>query len=306
MAKSKSIKTPDRETPLRLEWLRSFLEVIERDGFTKAARSLRLSQPAVSTHVRELEESTGRKLLEHGGGAIRLTPAGEAVAREARRILEDVRELRSAVEESEAGVRGVVRIGASTTPGNYILPPLLGDFERRHPDARAALTTGNTAQIMDLLRVNEVDLGVVGSEPDPEEFLAERFVRDEIVLFASPDHRFARKRAAWKDLAGERFLLRERESATRRTFEAREAAHGVRMTTMELSCPETVKRAAAAGLGIGILSRHAIEWERREGRLVEIRVPGFPLRRWLYTVRHRRKRVSRLVRALLTVLSGYR
>ncbi len=288
---------------LRIEWLRSFLAVTETGGFTRAARTLRLSQPAVSTHVREFEKSLGTRLFEHVGGTIHLTRSGEAVARESRRILEDVRELKLAAQESEGGVQGVLKIGASTTPGNYLLPVLLGKFEREYPSARAALTIGNSGKIMDLLRVNEVDLGVVGLEPDPEEFVSKPFVRDEIVLFAAVDHPLAKKgRAAWKDLAGERFLLRERESATRKLFEVWFGKRRLEPQVMELGCPETIKRAVAAGLGVGVLSRHSIKWEVAQGRLAELRIPDLPIQRWLYVVHHRRKHLSTGLRALLDIL----
>src|SRR6185436_12981907 len=125
-----SIKLLDRDLPLKLEWLRSFLTVAEVQGFTKAARILHLSQPAVSTHIKELEENMGTRLFEHLGGRIRLSRAGEAAAREARKVLDGVRAFRDAVVESEQTVKGNLALGASTTPGNYLLLPLMGRFER--------------------------------------------------------------------------------------------------------------------------------------------------------------------------------
>lgn len=298
-----TIKILDREAPLKIEWLRSFLAVTDLSSFTKAAKSLQLSQPAVSTHVRELEENLSTKLFEHVGNTIRLTRSGETVAREARRILDDVRELQLAVADSETSVQGTVRIGASTTPGNYLLPERLAEFERRHPRARAALSIGNSGKILDLLAVNEVDLGVVGIEPDPAEFVARPFAQDEIVVFAGARHPLARKRRVpMADLSKERFLLREQESATRQIFESWRATHRMNPEVMVLGCPETVKRATAAGLGVGILSRHSIGWEVEERKLVELDVPSFPIRRWLHVVHHRRKHLSRTLQALLDIL----
>ncbi len=300
-----TIKILDREAPLKIEWLRSFLAVMDLSSFTKAAKSLHLSQPAVSTHVRELEENLSTRLFEHVGNTIRLTRSGETVAREARRILDDVRELQLAVADSEGAVQGSVRIGASTTPGNYLLPERLAEFERRHPRARVLLSIGNSSKVLDLLSVNEVDLGVVGIEPDPAEFVSRPFARDEIVVFASARHPLAKKkRVPMADLARERFLLRELESATRQIFEGWRSSHRVAPEIMVLGCPETVKRATAAGLGVGVLSRHSIGWEVREGMLRELDVPSFPIRRWLYSVHHRRKHLSRALRALLEVLDG--
>lgn len=296
----KPIKLLDREAPLKIEWLRSFLAVMDQGGFTRAAKALHLSQPAVSTHVRELEENLGSRLFEKVGGKVRLTPPGEAVAHEARRVLEDVRELVRAASDSEGDVQGLVKVGASTTPGNYLLPGPLGAFERRYPKARTTLAIGNSGKIIDLLRANEVDLGVVGLEPDPAQFVAKPFYQDEIVLFAAAGHPLARKRrVSIEELSRERLLLRERESATRRLIDAWLTRHRVEPAVMELGCPETIKRVAAAGLGLGALSRLAIGWEVKEGRLKELTVPDLPFRRPLYVVHHRRKRLSRGIQGLL-------
>jgi DNA-binding transcriptional LysR family regulator len=303
MERKSPIKILDGAPPVKVEWLRSLLAVVERGGFTKAARELHLSQPAVSTHLKELEGSLGVRLLDHVGGKIQLTRPGEAVLVEARRILEGVRALRDAAAESETAVAGLLRVGASTTPGNYLLPPLMGRFEREHPGARTALFIGNSAKVIDLLRGNEVDVGAVGFEPEAREFEARPFADDEIVLFASARHPLARKRRLRpEDLAKERFLVREPASATRRVGDAWLTKHDLRPPVMELGCPETIKRVAASGLGVGILSRHAISWEVKEGWLAELNVPDLPVRRSLYVVRHRRKHVTPAIRAFLALL----
>ena len=162
MTKTSRIKLLDRPAPPKIEWLRTFLAVIDSGGFTKASKAIRLSQPAVSTQVNELEKSLGTPLLDQVGGKLRLTAAGEIVAREARRMLEIAHDLRLAVADSEETVQGTLSVGASTTPGNYLLPELLARFEREHPRASTALSIGNSDKIIDRLRANEVDLGFVG------------------------------------------------------------------------------------------------------------------------------------------------
>ena len=157
-----SIKLLDKDLPLKLEWLKSFLTVAELQGFTKAARALHLSQPAISTHVKELEENLGVRLFEHLGGRVRLSRSGEAAAREARKLLDGVRSFRDAVVETEQAVKGTLALGASTTPGNYLLPAVMGRFEKLYPEAKTTLSIGNSAQILDQLTANEVDLGLVG------------------------------------------------------------------------------------------------------------------------------------------------
>jgi len=300
-----SIKLLDKELPLKLDWLRSFLAVADVGGFTKAAKALHLSQPAVSTHIKELEESMGARLFEHLGGRIRLSRTGEAAAREARKVIEGVRAFRDAVVESEGVVKGTLALGASTTPGNYLILPLMGRFERLHPRARTTLFIGNTTEVLAKLTANEIDVGMVGIQPAGDEFLSRPFAQDEIVLFVGAKHRLARKRRLRpSDLGGERILRREADSATRGLGDAWFAAQHLHPATMELGSPETVKRAAAEGLGVGILSRFAIDWELKEQRLRILPVPGFPIRRPLYVTTLRRKHVTPAMGAFLELLKS--
>src|SRR5437588_12637909 len=133
-----TIKLLDKELPVKLEWLRSFLAVAEYEGFTRAAKHLQLSQPAISTHIKELEENLKVQLFEKLGNRIRLSHSGEAVVGEARAIIQGVRHLRDMAQESETGIGGQLTVGASTTPGNYVLPRLLGELARPYPALRAS------------------------------------------------------------------------------------------------------------------------------------------------------------------------
>lgn len=298
-----TIKLLDKALPLKLDWVRSFIAVADTGGFTKAAKAIHLSQPAVSTHIKELEENLGTKLFEHIGGRVRLSRAGEAAAREARKVLESVKSFRDIVVESEETVRGTLALGASTTPGNYLLPPLMGRFERLHPQAKTSLFIGNSTEVLERMTANEVDLGLVGFAPPGTDFVHRPFAQDEIVLFAGSDHPLARKRRLRPaDLAGERILRREADSATRGLGDAWFSSQDLHPPTMELGSPETVKRAAAAGLGIGILSRFAIEWELGAKRLAVLDVPGFPIRRPLHVAHLRKKHLTPAMKSFLQLV----
>lgn len=300
-----AIKKSDKGFPLRLEWLRSFLAVAEKGGFTRAAPELNLSQPAVWTHVRELEKSLGIKLFDYIGGKARLTRGGEAAAAAARRLLEGVHAFQEAVAESESAVHGVLSLGASTTPGNYLLPPLMRAFERRYPRARTTLFIGNSAKVLQRLEASEVDLAVVGVRPEGGRFEAAALCDDEIVLFASRGHPAVRKRQVSRErLEDERLVVREADSATRRLTDALLLREGLRPSLMELGCPETVKKAVAAGLGLGVLSRFSVAPEIGRRELVEIRCPGFPIRRRLYVAHLRRRHPTRVRTSFLDLLTG--
>lgn len=295
---------PREDLAVRPEWLRSFLAVADSGGYSRAARALHMSQPAVSTHVKELEKAVDALLIEKIGGKVRLTVSGEAVAKDAREILEGLRRLRESARSSETEVLGALKVGASTTPGNYLLPPLLGRFEREHPRVRTTLVIGNSAQVLNRLLKNEVDLGAVGIKPGSSEFVAEPLGEDEIVLFASAEHPLARIAGPVSpaDCARYRFLMRESDSATRRLSEGWFARHRVRPAVMELGCPETLKRSVAAGLGLGILSKFAISASGGERDFRILRVPGFPIRRRLYMVWLQRKRLNRTMTSFLELV----
>jgi LysR family transcriptional regulator, low CO2-responsive transcriptional regulator len=304
----KAIKLLDKELPVKLEWLRSFLAVTEFEGFTRAAKHLQLSQPAVSTHIRELEENLGVELFEKLGSRVRLSRAGEAIIGEARAIVQGVRHLRDMAAETETGIGGLLTVAASTTPGNYVLPRLLGEFERMNPAVRTNLVIGNSSRVLERLQANEVDLGSVGIHPPADRFVARPLCEDEIVVFAPKRHPLARRgrSIAPGDLARERFLLREADSATRRLTEGWFESAKMAPAIMELGCPETVKRMVGAGLGLGILTKFAISAEAGERDFAELRVPGFPIRRSLYMVHLRGKRLTRTMTAFLDLLKASR
>ena len=183
----------------------------------------------------------------------------------------------------------------------------MAEFEKTHPKTQASLAIGNSARIIELLHANEIDLGFVGIKPDAGEFISKATYDDEIVPFVSPRHPLARaKKISIDDLLGHRLILREATSATRRLFDRWMGRREAPLNVMELGSPETVKRAAAAGLGIGFLSRFAIQWEQKGGMLKELKVPQFPIRRPLFMVHHRRKHLSRTIQAFVDLLNAAR
>ena len=297
-----------RPPELRLEWLRSFLGVVETGGFCRAALALRSSQPTVSTHVKDLETLLGAELLEKAGGRMKPTAPGEAVAATAREILDDVRRLKDSAAQSDVRVAGPLSIGASTTPGNYLLPSLVGRFERAHPEVRTRLWVGNSAQVLRGLLRNEFDLAAVGVVPSDAGLVIAPLGEDDIVVFAGAGHPLARLRGriAPSECARHRFLLREEDSATRGASRSWFEKHRIHPPVMELGCPETLKRMVAAGLGIGVLSKHALEVGAGKSEFRVLHVPGFPIRRRLHLCRLKRKRLTRTVTAFLELAEADR
>src|SRR5918911_5762955 len=194
--------------------LEVFLSVAKNLNFTRAGDEVHLSQPSISVRVRKLESELGIKLFEHVGKRVALTEAGRTLMPYARRVVAALDDARHAVEELQGLERGTLRIGASTTPGMYLVPKIVARFKRRHPKIEVRLEIKDTRQIEEEVLRNEFDFGFVGGHLIGNEVEVIPWLTDEIVLVAPPDHLLTRKkRVGLRDLRGERFISREQGSA---------------------------------------------------------------------------------------------
>ncbi|MGN6697643.1 MAG: LysR substrate-binding domain-containing protein, partial [Thermomicrobiales bacterium] len=248
----------------RAEWLdlhklRVFAAVAEHEHYSRAADALRISQPALSVHVRDLERYFGVALFERAGRNVRLTDAGRLVQDYARRILALTVEMDEAVEDLRGLRAGQLRLGASTTIGEYLLPDALAAFRRQYPGVEVAVEIANTARIADRLRHGELHLGVIGEPLANPDLELTPYRDDELVLIVPPDHPWATQTITIADLGTAQFVVREAGSATREVAEAALNAAGVRRTeALELGGTEAVKGAVAAGLGVAFVSACAV------------------------------------------------
>lgn len=289
-----------------LHQLSIFCTVIDSGGFSKAAEKLYISQPAVSVQVRELERFCGLPLVERKGRTLRLTEAGQVVYDYGRRLLSLAQELGTALADLQGLTAGRLLVGASTTVGEYILPPVLGQFKRRYPRVEIQLEIANTRRIVQLILDYALDIGLIGDEEAiTPQLTAQPYRRDDIVVIVPVDHRFrAREGIAPQELEGEDFILREPGSATRKYAEKALAELGLNIkVAMELGSNEAVKRAVAAGLGISMLSRYAVEVDIAAGRLAIAHVRGLKCHRNLCTVYRQGQRFTRSQQAFLDLLT---
>ncbi|HXF95596.1 MAG TPA: LysR family transcriptional regulator [Gemmatimonadales bacterium] len=263
---------------LTLHRLELFLAVLEAGGVGRAARARHLSQPAVSEHLRGLGQHFGLPLFERAGRGVRPTAAARLLEPFARQVIGLLRGAQRAAEDLRGLRAGSVAIGASTTPGTYLLPPLLGRFRQAHPGLAVTLRIGDTRDIEQWVAGGDIELGVTGEAPTPPGLLAERWVTDELVVIVRRRHRLARRRTvAPAALAGEPYIAREQGSSTRAVAERYLAQHGLTLVpVMELGSTEAIREAVAAGLGLAVVSRHALRPGDR--RVVPLRVAG---RRWV-------------------------
>lgn len=288
-----------------LNRLRLFKAVVEYGSYSRAAEALDLSQPSVSVQVHQLERSLGAYLFYQIGRKLHLTEEGKLLRGYADQIFALEEKAVQAVRELSSLERGHLVVGASSTIGNYILPPVLGEFRERHPGVELILEMGSTKEIQERMLDNELDVAFVGRQVVHPLLHAEPYYTDDLVVIAPADHPFGeRSLLTGEELIQEPFVLREQGSATRALTEARMKALGLDYkVAMEAEGPEAVKQAVAAGLGVSIISHHAVKWETKAGRLSILNVPELHLTRQLYEVHPITRPVSRAAEALRGLMS---
>jgi DNA-binding transcriptional LysR family regulator len=286
--------------------LRVFQEVARQRQVTRAAGALFVSQPAVSKSLKDLERQVGMPLFEALGRRLQLTEAGTVVLALADRVLADLAETDRSLAALRGGEEGRLVIGASSTPGTYLLPGLLGDFRRVHPQVEVFLQIGDTREVLERVSNGALDVGVVGEVPFPPTLRADLFRLDRLVLILWPSHPLSRKkRVTLSDLANEPFVLREPGSNTRATLERSLRERGFEPRVgLELGSTEAIKKSVGAGLGVSFVSEHAVALEQRAGALITRAVPDLTLDRGLYIVRRASLRLSSLHQRLLAALSA--
>lgn len=283
-------------------WARTLIAVAKHRNFTRAAEELYVTQSAVSRQMHALQKAVRARLVEQLGKTIALTDAGRTLLREAERIQAGVARTSELLEGIQGGREGRLRVGASTTPGFYVLPPVLGTFVRKRPTLDLTYTVDNTLQIEEALLRNELDLGFVGGHLATGELATEPLVSDEIVVYAARSHPLARARKVTPErLVEGTFIVREKGSATRELFESWLAKRGVGLArTIELHCPEAIKTLVAAGVGVAISSCHGLGQTGK--RFKRVSVPGLRIERTILIARHREKQLSPLHQEFLAAV----
>jgi DNA-binding transcriptional LysR family regulator len=272
-----------------------FLSVVKHLNYTRAAEEVNLSQPSVSVRMRELERDLGSKLFEQLGKKIAVTEAGQLLVPFATRIIAAISDARHAIDELQGLERGLLRIGASTTPGMYLIPQAIAEFKRRYPKIEVQLGVRDTRQIEEGVIRNEFDFGFVGGHLAGDEVDVLPWMTDHLVLVVPANHPLARKKSVKiADLRKERFILREPGSATRATIvDNLQKADLEVETVMEMENPESVKKAVQSGLGIAFISKFAVETELKAKSLIAVHVKGLDINRELKTVYRKDKLLGR-------------
>jgi DNA-binding transcriptional LysR family regulator len=284
--------------------LAAFCAVVERRSFSQAADRLGVTQPAVSLQIRALEERLGQRLFDRSGRRVEPTEAGRRLYRSAQRMLHLEELMLEDVAASETGrLTGTLDIGASTGPGAHLVPLLLCEFQRGHPDLQVALSISDTQAVIERVAARELELGVVGALRRHRSLEFEPLARDEIVLAVPPDHPCATKSMSLERLREETLIVMQEGAGVRQVVEDELRRAGLRLrgleSKLELGLQESVKSAVAAGYGVAFISRTAIQGELAAGTLSWARVAGIEPRRQLYLVRARTRGLTRAAEAFL-------
>lgn len=287
--------------------LQCLVVVVDRASFSQAADHLGVTQPAVSLAIRSLERRLGTTLIDRSGRTVAPTEAGQIVYRHAQRILAQEQELISNLSEEQSAIGGSLVVGASTGPGERVLPQLLGAFRLQHPEVLVSLRVDDTDTVVDRVADRQLEFGIVGAERPHRSLVFEPFLRDELVLLTPAGHPFAGREITLDELKREPLVIQQEGSGVRSVVERELRAAGVRQRDLnviaELGLQESAKTAVEAGLGVTFMSRLAIEGGS-DGRFGVARVVGLDPNRLFYSVRPASRSVSRVLRAFLEFARG--
>lgn len=276
-----------------LPHLETFVEAAERRSFTAAARALRVTQAAVSQRVQQLEKVIGALLFRREAGRISLTDAGQVLHDFARRILALHGEARAAVAGTKQVVSGELILGASSIPGDHLLPGILAALRKRHPQVRVRVEGGDTAGVLRMVERGDVHLGLVGGKKDSPHLAFDEFARDHLVVIVRPTHPWRRRRRiSLAELVRQPLILREGGSGSRAFLEQAIAASGKPgdlNVALELGSNEAVKEAVSEGVGVAVLSRLAVQRDVDTGHLHAVEIDGLMLDRPMFVVTDQRR-----------------
>ena len=252
--------------------LKVFCTVVETKSFSRASEIVRLTQPAVSLQIQALEEMFETKLFNRSGSDITLTKAGEIFYKYAQEINSLYMSADKELDGFVTPFKGIVKIGASSTIGNYVLPAVISEFRRKFPKIDIHLVIDNTKYIVDFLNAGNIDIALVEGDIKKQKLAVEKLISDEMVLIMSPLHPLAkRSTVSISEVAKEPFVIREEGSGTRQMIEKFLIRHGIQPQNLKIEfimgSMESIKGAVEEGLGVTIISKWAVRKEKKQGTL---------------------------------------
>ncbi|WP_413163174.1 LysR substrate-binding domain-containing protein [Capilliphycus salinus ALCB114379] len=286
-----------------LHQLRVFEAVARHGSFTKAAEELYITQPTVSSQVKQLTQAVGLPLFEQIGKQLYLTEAGRELSDTCHYIFEQLENFQMKVADLKGMKQGQLRLAVVTT-AKYFVPRLLGSFCQKYPGIDVSLQVNNHQELIRRMQENQDDLYILSQPPEDLDLCAEPFLDNPLVVVARQDHPLAKqKNISIKQLQGEAFIMREPGSGTRQAVQQLLEKHKVKVKVrLELGSNEAIKHAIAGGLGISVLSKHTLVLESLSRELTILDIQHFPIQRRWYVVYLGGKHLSVVAQTFLEYL----
>ncbi len=287
--------------------LHIFCKVVELKSFSKAGKHINLSQPTISSHIKDLEDHFNCRLIDRFSREAVPTKAGELLYEYARRLIALRDETESALAEFHGKISGRLVIGGSTIPSAYILPRIVGAFTKNYPEVTISVHVGDTDKIIKDTLSGVLELSIVGYKTEEKRILQEKFIEDEMRLIVPKDHQWAGEKSLDLDmLLKEPFITREEGSGTLKSIQNSLGAKNHRIEELrivaEMGSTEAVIQGIKNKVGVSILSALAVSEELQSGSLRALEISGVNLRRRFYLTLHRDRTPSPLCKAFLKFL----
>jgi DNA-binding transcriptional LysR family regulator len=290
--------------------LKIFMKVVDFNSFSKAAKAVHLTQPTVSSHIKELENYFDCRLIDRLGKKAIPTKAGELLYSYSEKLMQVFKETKTAMLEYLGKVSGKLAIGGSTIPGNYILPRIIGKFLNTHHQVHISLTVGDTEQIIEDLLSFKIDIGVVGAKVDRHWINQTQLFEDDMRLIVPAAHPWAAKnKIHLASLSSEPFIIRESGSGTLKSIN--NSLEQIGKNARELNIVAEMGSTAAViqgiknRIGISILSTIAIKEELAAGSLKALKIDGLNLKRYFYLTFHQDRTLSPLCTAFVEFIKDF-
>ncbi|PHM67212.1 LysR family transcriptional regulator [Xenorhabdus stockiae] len=282
---------------ITLRQLEIFAEVLKSGSTTQASQQLALSQSAVSASLTDLEGQLGVQLFDRVGKRLVTNEHGRLLYPKALALLEQTGE----VEQLFKLEMGALRLAASSTIGNYMLPEMLAKYRKEYPDTPLELHISNTEDVIKSVAEFRVDLAFIEGLCHNPDLITQPWMKDELIVFSPPESPLVRSNLTLEDLIKAPWILREKGSGTREVLDQLLFSQMPRFNiAMELGNSEAIKHAVQYGMGISCLSRRVVREQLKNGTLVELVIPGLNLYRTLYLIYHRQKHISNALQKLLS------
>ena len=288
---------------MNFKQIESFLWVADLKSFTKAARHLYMSQPAVSFQIKALEEDLSVVLFKRGEKKMVLTDAGQLLYKEAKQILQHYQKMKVDLDDLKGLKTGQLTVGANSIPGEYVLPHLIGNFFKSYPGVKINLRIADSRQVAQMITSREIDVGFTGMPAEGNDVVCFPWLKDELQLIVPISHKWAGLDCVEAaDLINENFIFRERGSGTRQTVEELLSAKvpvDQIPKWLELGSSRAVITAVETGLGVSIVSRYAAKEAVEAGRVKVTGIADLELCRSIYQLQHKQSAGSFVMKTFI-------